>query len=271
MTLNENRGKRWPVLLAGAAALLLWAPGAWANDHDEEIPFAEAHVFFELNDTDGDLGIHSKIDGEPWKRLEIEDPSGRRVLGVGLRGRLQQQGLTELFFESAEPPFDELSPEAFFERFPPGTYEVEGQTLEGAELESETELTHWMPAPPDGIRVSGVSVIPDETDCDEGPIPSVQAPVTIEWDPVVASHPGEGFPRPIMDVAIHNYEVVVEVELERNGEEFASVFSVILPPGETSLTLPDEFVALGDEFKFEILAREESYNQTAVESCFEVE
>ena len=42
-----------------------------------EIPFADASIFFELNDTDGDLGIHALIDGEGWKRLEIEDPSER--------------------------------------------------------------------------------------------------------------------------------------------------------------------------------------------------
>ena len=40
---------------------------------DEDIPFDEAELFFELNNTDGDLGIHGKIDGDEWKRLEIED------------------------------------------------------------------------------------------------------------------------------------------------------------------------------------------------------
>jgi hypothetical protein len=72
----------------------------------------------------------------------------------------------------------------------------------------------------------------------------------------------------VVAVTIHNYEVVVEVELEVNGEEFASKFSVILPPGETSMTIPAEFLALGETFKYEVLAREESYNQTAIETCF---
>jgi hypothetical protein len=34
------------------------------------------------------------------------------------------------------------------------------------------------------------------------------------------------------------------------------------------MTVPAEVIALGDEFKFEILAREQSFNQTAIESCF---
>ena len=44
------------------------------DDEDDAVPFDEARLFFELNDTDGDLGIHGKIDGDEWKKLEIEDP-----------------------------------------------------------------------------------------------------------------------------------------------------------------------------------------------------
>ncbi len=45
-----------------------------------------------------------------------------------------------------------------------------------------------------------------------------------------------------------------------DGEEFVSVLHVVLPLVVTSMTLPAEFVALGDEFKYEVLAREESFN-----------
>ena len=38
----------------------------------------KASCFFELNDTDGDLGIHGKIAGDEWKRLKIEDPHARK-------------------------------------------------------------------------------------------------------------------------------------------------------------------------------------------------
>jgi hypothetical protein len=65
------------------------------DDDDGEIPFEEGWLFFELNDTDGDLGIHAKIDGDEWKKLEIEDPRGRRMLKVKVQGRLKRQGLTE--------------------------------------------------------------------------------------------------------------------------------------------------------------------------------
>jgi hypothetical protein len=82
------------------------------------IEYDEAHIFFELNNSDGDLGIHSLIDGEEWRSLVIRDPDGRKMLNVNVKGRLRQQGLTEFFFESAEPVFDDLPPAEFFDRFP---------------------------------------------------------------------------------------------------------------------------------------------------------
>lgn len=268
-----------PVAIATAAALALAAssPTGWAEDHDDdddEIPFDVAEVFFELNDTDGDLGIHGKVDGGPWTKIKIKDPSERRMMVIRANGRLRRQGVTELFFESAEPTFDELPPHRFFRRFPEGIYEVEGRSQDGEELESETEVTHVMPAPP----AASVNEDPRATQCDDekgGYYATVVAegdPVTIKWDEVTMSHPdpmgGGAGVQPPVPVEIHNYEVVAEVELEVNGEEFASVFSVILPPEQRSITLPADFIALGDTFKYEVLAREASYNQTAVESCF---
>ena len=269
---------KWRMWAVAALALVLtsMAPMVWADDDDDdEIPFDEAHLFFELNNTDGDLGIHALIDGDAWKRLEIEDPRERKMLDVRVSGRLRRQGLTEIFFESAEPTFDELSPKKFFRRFKEGIYEVEGKTLEGKELESEVLLTHVMPAPAETF----VNGLPEGKQCDdEKPgfdAPETSAPVTISWLPVEKSHPdpdgGGAGVQPPVEVVIHNYEVVLEVEVEVEGEEFTSVMHVVLPPGETSLTVPAEFIAQGDEFKYEVLAREESFNQTAVESCFVLE
>ena len=261
-------GRLWTTFLVSALATLL-ALGAFAQDvragDGEEIPFDEAEVFFELNNTDGDLGIHALIDGEPWKTLEIEDPTDRKMLDVDVKGRLRRQGLTEIFFESAEPPFESddpdevtLTPEEFFDRFPEGTYEVEGQTLEGDELESETEVTHLMPAPPEP-SVNG-ALAPE--DCDE-PFDPVSAPVTITWPAVTTSHPDLG--RTNEPIEVVNYEVVIEIE----DTPFQT--STILPPDQTSFAVPSEILDLSDEFKFEILVREASFNQTATESCFEVE
>ncbi len=243
--------------VACTALALLCAPAAWAQD-DGEIPFDEAEVFFELNNTDGDLGIHALIDGGPWRKIEIYDINENRILVVRNSGRLRRQGMSELFFESAEPTFDELPPEKFFQRFPEGIYEVEGLTLDGQELESEAEVTHVMPAPPGNVLLSGQ---PAAEDCDADPLPVVSHPVIIDWDPVTTSHPDLGKTAPI---EIVQYEVVVERE-----EPTPLIFSMELPPNRTRVRVPRELINLGEEFKFEILVREASGNQTAIESCFE--
>jgi hypothetical protein len=244
-------------ILAGASA---FAGGNGSeNGEEQEIPFDEARLYFELNHTDGDLGIHSLVDGDEWKRLEIDDPNDVRMLDVFVRGRLRKQGLTEVFFESAEPPFDELAPRVFFKRFPEGVYDFSAITLEGRELDSEVTLSHVLSAPPGNIRISGV---PAAENCDADPLPSVNAPVTIDWDAVTRSHPTIGKRGA---VEIDHYQLVVERE-----EPTLLVFSVELPPDLTEFAIPNDFIALGDAFKFEIIVKATNGNQTAVESCFEI-
>ena len=250
---------RFPLSLAVGAALAASATTPILAD-DDEVPFAVAEIFFELNDTDGDLGIHALIDGDEWRRLTIEDVRERKMLAVNVKGRLRRQGLTEIFFESAEPTFDELPPETFFGRFPEGTYEVEGIRLDGAEMESETNITHLIPAPPQAY----VNDVPAVADCDEDEIPVFEAEgLVISWDPVTRSHPDLG--RTNRPIQVVNYELVVEVD------DTPYKGSVILPPNVTSVEVPEDLLALAEEFKYEVLVREASFNQTAVESCFAVE
>ena len=248
--------------LFGIAAI----PGAAAADDGE---FEVAEIFFELNNTDGDLGIHGLIDGDPWIRLQIRDPREKTYANVFVRSRLRYQGLTEFFFESAEPPFDELMPKRFFNRFPEGEYDLKGRTIDKDWLRSETDVTHRMPAPAEPT----VNGQPMAVQCDdEEPgydAPTVSGPVVIAWPAVSSTHPTLGNPMGSPDITIVNYEVVVEADLETpDGDEFTTVFSAVVPPDVTSMSIPDEFLSQTDEFKYEVLAREESWNQTAVESCF---
>jgi len=257
------------------------------DDDDDEVPFEEARLFFELNDTDGDLGIHGKIDGDEWKRLEIEDPNERRMLNVNVRGRLKRQGLTELFFESAEPTFDELDPEQFFKRFPEGWYEIEGLTLDYEERESEVYLSHIIPAAPAGVMVNGVEAAED---CDAEDLPEVTTPVTLTWEPVTTAHEdlGRDTGSNLMGqgISVIYYEVVVEIDesdFKSTAKVPAYINSFVLPTGITDLISETED---GEgEFKFEILVRTDNGqtedddgepidpnpgNKSAVENCFVV-
>ncbi len=255
-------------LTLGICAPEIWAGGKHDKNDDDEIPFAEAELFFELNNTDGDLGIHALIDGDAWKKLVIKDPRERKILDVKVKGRLKKQGLTEIFFESAEPTFDELAPEEFFDRFPKGIYEIEGKTLEGEELESEVLLTHVMPAPPAIVTINGENaLLAEEEECDEDDLPTVSGDVTVAWNPVTTSHPtiGEGD----ASIEIIRYQVVAEWE-DDDENVFVSSFDLPAPddvPERMSVTFPANFFRPDTEVKFEVLVREASYNQTAVESC----
>lgn len=244
--------------LFAATFILAGTLPAWAQDEDE-LPFEVGKLFFQLNDTDGDLGIHMNADGEPWKHLSVEDPSGRRMLNIMTRGRLRRQGLTELAFESAEPQFDELDPEEFFARFPEGVYEIEGVTLEGEERENEVLITHVLPAPPANLAVSGM---PAPDDCDEGAVPVVGNPVILSWGAVTESHPELGREG---QIDVTRYELAVEVEEPR----FLKL-EVDLPPEVTQLEIPAGFIAQGEEFKFQVLVTDAGGNETSSESCFEV-
>ena len=248
-----------------ATYLLISAPVFAGEDEEDEEPFfEEAFIFFELNNTDGDLGIHAKIDGDAWKRLKIECGTGS-LLDMKAKSGLRMQGLTEVFFESAEPTFDELLPEEFFDRFPEGDCAVEGVTLDGEKGETGTSITHLMPAP----AVTTVNGEDAAASCDAEDLPVVDGdePVVIEWAEVTDSHPDLGRSGELIDVI--NYEVVVEID------ESPFHVSAILPPDARSFVVPTEIIALlgedDDELKFEVLVREASYNQTAVESCFVVE
>lgn len=236
-------------------------PGSvsWAMNGDE-IPFDEAELFFELNNTDGDLGIHSSIDGEPYKMLRIKNSKGKTLFLLGAIGSLARQGLTQLFWESAEPTFDELDPEEFFSRFPEGEYVIEAKGIEGEKIKSNVELSHVMAAPVGNVEVNG---IPAAEDCDDPSLPLVTEPVVIDWDDVTESHPEIGKPG---DVEIDRYQFFVEQGDLKVG--------VDLPPTQTEFVVPSEIIALGDTnepFKFEIIARTQTGNNTAIESCFEID
>ena len=251
--LRAQRGKYW--LGMAGCALAAGVATALAAQTSPPGALAQAEVFLELNHTDGDLGFHAAIDGQSWKSLEVEGPGESLLLSLFTRGRLVSQGLTQLAFESAEPSFDELAPARFFRRFPEGRYEIDARALDGSELEGVATLSHVLAAPPGNILVSG---LPSAENCDV-PLPQVQPPVQIEWDPVTTSHPEIGQQGP---VTIEKYQFFVETTGVR--------LSLDLPPTVTRVEVPTLITSLGKVFKFEIIARTTRGNNTAIESCFRV-
>lgn len=233
-----------PALLAATAITVAAAP--WGEDGGNEIELDEAEVFIEFNSTDGDFGIQFFWDGEPWRKMNLESPDEEIIMRVKIDENLKEQGMTEGFFESAEPSVEELSMAEFLDRFPAGEYEYEGRTLDEIEIEGETELTHDLPSPPSNLSPGDDEVV------------AFDRPVILSFDAVTTTLDGD----PIVPEL---YEIVLETE-----DEILKVLSVIIDGDEAnpSLTVPPEFLEPGTEYKFEVIVQEESHNRTISETVF---
>ena len=229
--------------LAATAALL------GAAQHLRAEPFSEARIIVEVNATAGDGGIQIFVDGTGWKRLEVFDPAGQKTFDVFASHSIGATGVTELFFESAEPSFEDLPLDQLLARFPAGSYRFEGVTVDGALLTGRAKLSHAIPAAPDVIApVDGATL-------------STAAPVVIDWNPVT-----QGFPGTVQPVPVVAYQVIVE----RVKPKPLHAFQVTLPAAVTRVTVPAEFIQASTDYKFEVLAIELSGNQTITEGSFKV-
>ncbi|MDH3280190.1 MAG: hypothetical protein OEQ18_03560 [Gammaproteobacteria bacterium] len=242
------------VISAAAVGLTLGSTTAWSEGGAEpELELATLKFFIEFNETDEDIGVQAVLGGEPYKRLVARDPNGSRILQLHPRRSLRRQGLSDFFFESAEPALSEFSMARFLRRFPEGVYEFETITLDDVEQDGDATFTHIIPAGP-----AIVSPTDGATGIDSG------SPLSIVWQPVTTT---TSLNPPQLACAtdgstactIVAYQVIVTKDAE--GERLR-VYSVDMPPDATSATVPTDFMEPGVEYELEILAVEESDNQT---------
>jgi hypothetical protein len=214
--------------------------------HGPIVPIADARMKFEINSTDEDGGIQVFLDAEPWRSMSILDPDGHLVYRTSTRGNVGQLGGTELFLETGEPPFEELSLEELLELFPEGEYQFRGRGIEGERLVGSAHLTHDLP---DGPTL--VSPL-------EGGPPQDPENTTVTWEPV---GPANGNP-------IIGYQVLV-VQPDTGLTALPKVtLDVMMPPTATSLAIPPGFLQPNTEYEWEVLAIEEGGNQTLSSSFF---
>lgn len=225
------------IALAAAAATALAGgdPGAAAKPTAAKPLEWEAHdLFIETNATDGDAGLQMNLDAEHWKRFELTDPKGQPLAKVTAQSGLRGVGLSELFFEAAEPPFTEFPFSKFKRKFPEGKYSFDGETTSGREIAGIDRLSHLVPKGPNiTFPTKGAQVDPNG--------------FQVTWEPVTEPN----------GVKIVSYQVIV-IQNERE-------LSMYLPPDATSATIPGEFLVPGTKAEGEVLAREKSGNQTITE------
>lgn len=208
------------------------------------IALTAKRIYFEYNSSAsalGDLGVHVFLDGQNWKEIKIINPRGRTIFEVEGGGPYEELGMTELFFEGAEPDLADVPLAELLDRFPAGTYMFKGETVLGEIIIDRARLTHAIPAGPANLSAQ---VGPGNN-------------LVISWDRVTSPPPG--FPNVPLNIV--GYQVIV------------GAFQVTIPATSAPrqrVTVSPEFVAslASGEQPFEVLAIEAGGNQTITEGRF---
>jgi len=258
-----------PAVLALALAACGPAPSATQVSGGDQIAcmpaqgatatIASAKLYVEYNATDEDLGVHGAFDDHGWSELCVYAPDGALVLAVRPQGQLKDLTMAGIFFESREPPVDEFSFEDLKVRFPEGQYEIRATNFDGTGLTGAATFTHDIPKPP---AVTYPPIVDEENAGD------VQVPRTgliVEWEDVTETVAGD-------PVLITGYEVIIsKVEHDDPHGYSKPIFDVHVPPDRNSLSISPEFLEPGTLYELEVLALEESGNQTITVGFFTTE
>jgi len=223
-------------LLSGVIAFGLGVP-SWATS----VKLETSRIFIEYNSSAGDLGFQVSLDAEEWKSFKIINPKGLTIFQVDGKGPYGRLGLSELFFEGAEPTLDTFPLDDLLALFPEGRYQFIGVTTEGTRISGTSTLTHAVPNGPSvSTDVNGENVV-------------------IHWEPI----PGvpAGFPQE--RITIGGFQVIAERENPHRE------LSIDLPATATSVTLPPEFLEPKTHYAFEVLTIETGGNQTITEGSFD--
>ncbi len=241
----------------------LYAPGIGEIQDDilQLIDVTPAEVIewgvslFRIELTEDDIEIQTFVDGPRWRNLHLSGPNGQEVLTISAGGNMRQQGLSEMQIDGWPSHFpivgnpDHLEIESvdeFLQLFPAGTYRFEADTVDGRRLVGEADFTHDLPGLPEIVTPDGE---------DEAEVLDIDEAV-IRWEPVTENFAGTD------EIDIVEYEIVVE-----QVEPFRKL-SIHLPGSATNFTVPPEFLSVDSFYDVEVVAIEESDNQTISGSEF---
>jgi hypothetical protein len=215
----------------------------------------QAKLIIEHNATDKDTGFQVFIDGDGWERLEIVGPNGV-VTEVQGRGSVNDLGLTELFFESVEPENAKLPIAQVLAMFPPGEYKFQAAASklggESGTLVGTARLTHKIPVGVTLVEPAEDAVLP-------------KGDVKVRWEP--SGKALDGSP-----VKIISYQLIIEKDEEPHPRMIGKRgLSMYLAPSVTQITIPAAFFEPETEYEWEVLAIEDSGNQTLQSSAFEID
>ena len=241
-----------PVVFAALVGFALVAPLA-ANA--QAVPLKEAKLNIEHNSTANDTGYQGAIDSEGWGGLTVTGPGGV-VLELKPQGELAKLGMTELFFETVEPENAEVPIADMLAIMPEGNYVIEGpvvDSLGGGTTSGTAWLTHVIPAGAVLMTPAEGAVVP-------------LGDVVMSWGAVTETITGE----PVNIIA---YELIIEKigDPDQHMIGKPNSLSMHLRPSVTEITISATFFEAGAKYDWEVLAVEESGNQTLASGKFATE
>ncbi len=214
-------------------------------------PIATAKLIIENNAGDGDMGVHGYLDDHGWREICLFDPSGNLIVHIKPEAQFHDLGLSGVFWESVEPESAEWGYEDLIKAFPEGEYPVKAIALDGTGLVGAAHVTHVVPSMPEILQPA---TVPEP---DEGNLPVVPvADLTVAWNPVTTSLGGQ-------PINIIGYQLTVEKHNYDAPHSFSRpALDVHVGPHLTSVTMPAALLDPASVYEIEVLAIEESGNQT---------
>lgn len=212
-----------------------------------------AKLIIEHNATDEDTGYQGFVDSEGWERLVFTGPHGA-VLTINGQGGLGNLGLTELFFETVEPENADIPISDILLALPESDYNIEGSAIEAGQEQGQVigvaRLTHNIPAGPVLLSPEEDSVVSADND------------LPVSWSPVTKTITGSG-------VNIISYELIIQKAEEPHPHMIGKLgLDMYLPASVTNMTISSRFLEPGMDYEWEVLAIEESGNQTLSSGTF---
>jgi hypothetical protein len=227
-----------------------------SKQKEKTIPLTESKLIIENNAKDKDTGFQGFIDSEQgWERITVTDPDGKKVLDFRPEGDLGKLGLTELFFETAEPENKDVSISELLKTMPEGNYTFKGFTSQSSEeqgtLIGTATFSHDIPKAPAILSPDEDAVLPKDKD------------LHVSWSSVDKNIDGS-------DATIIAYQLTIEKDVEEPEPHMIGTFgfTMNLPPSVTQLTIPKEVFEPGSDYSLEVLAIEENGNQSINSTSF---
>jgi hypothetical protein len=227
-----------------------------------EEPFKFANIHFETNASACDMGIQILFDTDGVTAGSVDDPNAHLVYSFQTGHSMEEtHDQTEGFQERVEPPItdleaalgcdpdpDAISLDQLLIAWPAGEYDFDG-TSGGGEFDGTATLTHKVPAGPVITAPADGAVVPHDQ------------PLVIRWNKVTAAI----IPR-LGPVQIVGYHIVVkDLSPPASPGRVPAQLDGDVAKGETSFTVPKQYLEPNRMYEFEVLATEWGNNQTITE------